>query len=122
MLVAKRDIAQAYDTALTGRSDVLPMPRAPWATSNHWLYSVLCGSVEDAAGLVKHMQARHIEAPLFWRAISQQQPDASCPRLLSGIAASLSGRVVSPTEWQRSFAPAIESGWWRPCSTGTAGA
>ena len=95
MLAAKRGIAQVYDTVLAGRPDLLPMPRAPWATSNHWLYSVLCGSVEDAESLVRHMQGRHIEARIFWRAISQQPPYASCPRLLSGVAASLAGRVVS---------------------------
>ena len=95
MVAAKRRIAAAYDAALAGRADLTPMPRADWAEGSCWLYSVLCGDEADAEGLVGHLAAADIEARVFWRALSPQPPFAECPRLLSGVAASLSGRTVS---------------------------
>ncbi|MEE9209881.1 MAG: aminotransferase class I/II-fold pyridoxal phosphate-dependent enzyme [Kiloniellales bacterium] len=95
MLAAKRAIAQAYDQALAGRSDLKPMPRAEWAESSCWLYSVLCGSPPDAEALVAHLDARAVEACVFWISLSAQAPFALAPRLLTGAAAALSGRVVS---------------------------
>src|SRR5690606_4451120 len=40
MVAAKRAIAARYGAALAGRDDLRPMPRAPWAEHNCWLYSV----------------------------------------------------------------------------------
>ena len=95
MLAAKRSIAARYDAALAGRSDLVPMPRCAWAESGCWLYSVRCASGADAAALVRHMDGAGIDARVFWQALSGQPPYANAPRVLTGVAARLSGTVVS---------------------------
>lgn len=95
MLSAKRAIAARYDETLTGRNDLRPMPRASWATSGCWLYSVLCGSRAAADSLVAALAAHNIEARHFWESLSPQGPYRDAPKLLSGVAARLSGHVVS---------------------------
>lgn len=95
MLATKRRLSEAYDRALEGRNDLAPMPRRPWAESGCWLYSVLCRNEADAQSLVRHMADRDIEARVFWRTLSDQAPYAGAPTALSGVAARLSGTVVS---------------------------
>jgi perosamine synthetase len=95
MLSAKRAIAARYDQVLAGRNDLVPMPRCGWAESGCWLYSVRCASRADAAALVGHMAAFDIEARVFWQVLSEQRPYANSPRVLTGVAADLSGTVVS---------------------------
>jgi perosamine synthetase len=95
MLAAKRTIAARYDAALAGRADLSPMPRAPWARSGCWLYSVRCATRADAASLVAHLDAASITARTFWEALSQQTPYRAFPAVRTGVADALSGTVVS---------------------------
>jgi len=95
MLAAKRAIAARYDAALTGRADLSPMPRAAWAKSGCWLYSVRCASREDATSLVGQMDAAGATARVFWEALSPQAPYRACPAVRTGVADALSGTVVS---------------------------
>lgn len=95
MLAAKRAIAVRYDAAVSGRDDLVAMPRQAWAESSCWMYSVRCSSAADADSLVRHLGARNIEARIFWLSLSSQKPYAECPRLLTGAAGTLSGCVVS---------------------------
>lgn len=95
MLAAKREIAARYDAALAGRSDLAPMPRAPWAETNFWLYSVRAAGPAAAEALAAHLGDGGIEARVFWRALSTQAPFRAFPRRLSGVAGALSGAVVS---------------------------
>ncbi len=95
MLGAKRAIASCYDRALADRKDMVPMPRCSWADSGCWLYSVRCASCGDAAALIRHLDSAAIDARAFWQALSGQRPYADAPRHLTGIAAALSGTVVS---------------------------
>lgn len=95
MLAAKREIAAGYDAALAGREDLCPMPRADWAVSSNWLYSVRCNNEAKASALVGHLNDSGIEARIFWRSLSPQPPYAGGPVMLSGVAAALSGTVVS---------------------------
>ena len=95
MLAAKRAIAARYDAALAGRADLSPMPRAPWAKSGCWLYSVRCAARADAAALVAHLDAANITARTFWEALSPQAPYRAYPAIRTGMADSLSGTVVS---------------------------
>ena len=95
MLSNKRRIAAAYDDAVAGRSDIAPMPRAAWAESSCWLYSLRCLGDTQAQSLVRHMDGEEIEARIFWRALSGQAPYAHAPRRLTGVAERLSGTVVS---------------------------
>jgi perosamine synthetase len=95
MLAAKRAIAARYDDVLAFRDDLIAMPRCDWAESGCWLYSVRCASREDATGLVRHMDEASIDARVFWESLSDQAPYADAPRLLTGVAARLSGTVVS---------------------------
>jgi dTDP-4-amino-4,6-dideoxygalactose transaminase len=95
MVAAKRSIAARYDSALRGRNDIRSMPRASWADSACWLYSVQCGSAADADSLVTSLTALNIEARHFWETLSSQAPYHDAPKLLSGVGAALTGRVVS---------------------------
>ncbi|MBM3553953.1 MAG: aminotransferase class I/II-fold pyridoxal phosphate-dependent enzyme [Alphaproteobacteria bacterium] len=96
MLAAKRAIADRYDAAISGRADLGAMPRANWAESGCWLYSVRTASPEDAVALEARLKTRRIEARTFWRCLSGQGPYAAAPRYLSGYAARcLSGTLVS---------------------------
>ena len=95
MLRDKRRIAAAYDDAVAGRSDIKPMPRAAWAESSCWLYSLRCRGDGQAQSLVRHMDGEYIEARIFWRTLSGQTPYAHAPHHLTGVAGSLSGMVVS---------------------------
>ena len=95
MLAAKKRIAAAYDHAIAPRNDLQPMPRAPWGESACWLYSVRCRGQAEARSLVEHMAEHDIEARTFWRTLSDQAPYAHAPRRLTGVAAKLSGTVVS---------------------------
>jgi dTDP-4-amino-4,6-dideoxygalactose transaminase len=95
MVAIKRLIAARYDNAIAERDDVSAMPRAAWADSSCWLYSVRTASSEDAENLVKRMADARIEARVFWRSLSAQAAYAFVPSRLSGVSAALSGQVVS---------------------------
>ena len=95
MLAAKRAIAARYDDAVQGRNDLVPMPRADWAESACWLYSVRCAGRADATALVEACTAAGIEARTFWESLSPQRPYAGHDTLLDGTAEALSGTVVS---------------------------
>jgi len=94
MLAAKRAIAAAYDAALAGRADLVPMPRRDWAASSNWLYAVLCQSPDAADALVADLAARAIDSSVFWLSLSEQAPYADCPRQACTVSRDLSGRVV----------------------------
>ncbi|MED6309972.1 MAG: DegT/DnrJ/EryC1/StrS family aminotransferase, partial [Pseudomonadota bacterium] len=95
MVGIKHRIAAIYDEAIAGRDDVAAMPRAAWADSSCWLYSVRVGSEADANRLVTAMQEAAIEARIFWRSLSAQAVYAAAPKHLSGVSAALSGVVIS---------------------------
>ncbi|MEZ5670411.1 MAG: aminotransferase class I/II-fold pyridoxal phosphate-dependent enzyme [Alphaproteobacteria bacterium] len=95
MVAAKRAIAARYDAALAGRNDLVPMPRAGWADSSCWLYSVRCRDAGVACALVHHLAGRQIEARPFWEALSSQPPYRRFARGTNPVAASLSGTVVT---------------------------
>lgn len=95
MVALKRAIAARYDDALAGRDDMNAMPRPDWAHSACWLYSVRCAEPSDATALVDHLAAARITARVAWQSLSAQAPFAAMPRLLTGVAARLSGSVVS---------------------------
>jgi perosamine synthetase len=95
MLESKRAIAARYDAALVGRGDLSPMPRAKWAESGCWLYSVRCASRNDASALVGHLDDKGITARTFWEALSRQAPYRDFPVVRTGVADALSGVVVS---------------------------
>lgn len=95
MLAAKRAIAERYDAAFAARDDLSPMPRCDWGRSACWLYSLRCADMDSASGLVTHLNQAGIEARSFWEALSDQVPYAKFPSIRTGVAALLSGTVVS---------------------------
>ena len=95
MIAIKHSIAATYDEAIEGRDDISAMPRATWADSSCWLYSVRVCAEADANRLVARMHEAQIEARIFWRSLSAQPVYASAPRRLSGVSEALSGMVVS---------------------------
>ena len=95
MLAAKHKISARYDAALAARNDLVAMPRCGWASSGCWLYSVRCAGRADADSLVRHMDSAAIDARVFWETLSDQPPYSGAPRYLTGVAAGLSGTVVS---------------------------
>ena len=91
----KRLIAARYDEAIARMDRLIPMPRADWAEPNCWLYSVLLPSEDEAQSLIGELREHRIQARVFWRSLSSQDPYRSAPKRLSGVSAGLSGKVVS---------------------------
>ena len=95
MVAAKRGIAARYDAALRGHPELRPMPRAPWANSACWLYSVKCADPDRAEGLVHYLRAEGIGARVAWLRLSSQAPYAADETALNGVSDSISGCLVS---------------------------
>ena len=95
MVTAKRAIAARYDAALADHGDLRPMPRAPWADSACWLYSVKCANAHYAQSLVHHLRTEGIESRVAWLSLSGQEPYAEAEAVLNGVSESISGCVVS---------------------------
>jgi perosamine synthetase len=95
MIACKKRISKDYDRAIGSREDIKPMPRPAHSSSANWLYSVHLPSEADALDLVATMDAANIEARIFWRSLSPQPAWRGAATWLSGVAASLSGTVVS---------------------------
>lgn len=97
ILAARRAIAARYDAAIGSRTDkaLRPTPRQQGNASNHWLYSVVCASRDEADALVAHLQSRQIEARHFWEQLSSQAPYVGFLADKNPVAADFSGRVVS---------------------------
>ena len=95
MVAVKRGIAARYDAALHGHPELRRMPRAPWADSACWLYSVKCPDTDRAQDLVCHLQAAGIESRVAWLSLSRQKPYAGAKSVLDGVSESISGCVVS---------------------------
>jgi dTDP-4-amino-4,6-dideoxygalactose transaminase len=95
MIASKKRIAKNYDSVLGAREDLRPMPRPAHSSSATWLYCVRVPSEADALDLVAKMEAANIEARIFWRSLSPQPAWRGAMTWLSGVAASLSGTVVS---------------------------
>ena len=91
----KKSIAARYDEDVVKMEGLTPMPRADWADSNCWLYSLLLPCEEDARTLIGALQKRRIQARVFWLSLSGQNPYRSAPNRLGNVSAYLSGRVVS---------------------------
>lgn len=95
MVAARSAIAERYDEAFANTPRLNPMPRPEHSTSTGWLYSVQIESEQAARSLVDWLDADGIDARLFWRSLSSQEPWSSAPRVLQGVSAALSGTVVS---------------------------
>lgn len=95
MLAAKRAIAARYDAAFSENPHFTLMPRASWATSGCWLYSLRCADNETADSLVAYLREEKTEARIFWRALSRQPAWRGAPQVSAGVSDSLSGTVVS---------------------------
>lgn len=95
MVAAKRAIAARYDTALSGRDDIVPMPRPVHSQSSCWLYSVRVNDEAAARALTSALHMAGIESRIFWRSLSAQAPWAGAKKRLAGVSSALSGTVVS---------------------------
>lgn len=95
MVAARRAIAARYDGAFADLRGIVPMPRPDHSESTCWLYSVRLPDETAARGLVAALDGAGADARLFWRSLSAQTPWRTAPRRLSGVAADLSGTVVS---------------------------
>lgn len=95
MMAARRRIARRYDEAIARSNALSPLPQAPWADGNCWMYTVRTESEADTVSLFEHFAARRIGARPFWRSLSAQKPYAGMPTLLNGVAAAVTGRTMS---------------------------
>jgi perosamine synthetase len=97
ILAAKRDLAKRYDDALRGVPGLTLPPDAEWATSVHWLYSILVD--RDAFGmsrdeLQRALDDRGIETRPFFVPIHEQPLYAHDARQLP-VAEELARRGLS---------------------------
>lgn len=95
LLAAKRGIASRYDAWLSGLQATLP-PRAAWARSSYWLYSVLVPSDGPAPrDVVLALSGAGALTRRVWPPLHQQLPYLSAERLGDGVASDLHRRGVS---------------------------
>jgi dTDP-4-amino-4,6-dideoxygalactose transaminase len=94
----KRAIADGYDDALRSRRGLVLPPRASWASSSHWLYTV--GVEPDAFGcdrrvLSERLGARGIQSRPIWSPLHTMRVYEDAPRLGGGVAERLHARGLS---------------------------
>jgi aminotransferase in exopolysaccharide biosynthesis len=90
-LAAKQRIAERYDAALADRF-VLP-PRAPWAVSTHWLYSIRAGAARDA--ILAKLGEHQIEARPIWTPVHTMPMYRDATRLGGARAEQLAAEALS---------------------------
>lgn len=95
MLARKSQIAKTYDALLANNATLRPMPRPDWGDDSCWLYSAVAKDEASALALIDFLRDRGIESRLFWEDLTQQETYARYPSLMRGVAAGLSGRVLS---------------------------
>ncbi len=95
MVAAKRTIAARYDAAFVDAPGIEPMPRADWADSACWLYSVRCATRDSANEMIGALTEARIAARTCWEALSSQAPYIDTHSVLNGVSETLSGTVVS---------------------------
>ena len=86
-LEKKRILAQRYSQALHGISGIQLQQEAPWATSAHWLFTILVNGVDfgsTSRGLIEQMRLEGITSRPLWEPmhLSHAHRDAhaaSCP-------------------------------------------
>jgi dTDP-4-amino-4,6-dideoxygalactose transaminase len=95
----KREIARAYDAALSGLPGLSRAPRAAWSDPSMWLYSTLVRPGDGGAArdrLIERLGAAAIEARPIWSPLHTMPMFASHERLGSGaVAESIAAHGVS---------------------------
>ena len=92
-IAKKHAIAARYDAAFRGRDDVGVPPRAPWATSTSWLYSIRVGQVRDA--WMERLAAQQIESRPIWTPVHMMPMYAAASRLGGERAERLAAEALS---------------------------
>jgi dTDP-4-amino-4,6-dideoxygalactose transaminase len=93
-IASKRAIADRYDSGLC-ETTLTCAPRAPWAESSSWLYSVLARDKSGRDSLRSGLADQGIETRSIWRPIHLQAPYSSAGCLGDVVAQSLFERALS---------------------------
>lgn len=77
---AKKRIASAYASALSGIDGVTPFPTAPWAQSAHWYTGVVVDRHDvTVPDLINVLRENGIEGRKFWKPMHLQAPYQKSP-------------------------------------------
>jgi dTDP-4-amino-4,6-dideoxygalactose transaminase len=94
----KRAIAARYDAGLAAVPGITAPPRAAWAQSSLWLYSVLVDPARygmDRRGLLERLQRAGIMTRPIWSPLHTQPMFRELPRLGGGVAEELFSQGLS---------------------------
>lgn len=97
-LVAKRRIADAYESAFTGVAGLTAMPEAGGVESAYWLYTLLVDEPVfgmDSRALIAHLRSNRIEARPLWQPLHLSPAHADAPKANCPVAERLYARAVS---------------------------
>jgi perosamine synthetase len=97
-LAKKSAIAERYDSAWKRIAGITAPPRAPWASSSSWLYSVLLDPARfgcDRRALHERLLARGIQTRPIWSPLHTQPMYRDAPRLGGDVAESLFAQGLS---------------------------
>ncbi len=98
LLAAKRRIAETYDKAFADISGVTPMPRAQWAKSALWMYTVLIDS--DAYGMDRRrlmgvMDEANIQTRPLWQPMHMSPVHGGAHCLGGAVSSHLYENAIS---------------------------
>jgi perosamine synthetase len=97
-LTSKLRIASGYSAELKQLPGLLTMPKASWAHSTFWLYTVLVDSVNahiDSRSLLRRLQDAGIETRPLWRPCHLSQAFRDCSRSVCAVAERLNRDALS---------------------------
>jgi dTDP-4-amino-4,6-dideoxygalactose transaminase len=95
LLARKAAVAARYDAALAGLPGIELAPATPWASSSHWLYTVLCDTPERQQRAMRALTEAQIQARPIWTPLHRMAPYAEAQRLGGGIADDVAARALS---------------------------
>jgi len=94
-MAKKQRIAARYDAALGGREDVILPPRATWAASTCWLYSIRVGGDQSRDEWIRRLAAEQIESRPIWTPVHEMPMYRDAPRLGGERAERLAAEALS---------------------------
>jgi perosamine synthetase len=97
-VAAKRRIARGYDEAFQDVPGITCMPRAPWAESSCWLYTILVGETVSRAGsrdVMSHLETVGIQTRPLWQPLHLSPAHSGARVLGGGVAERLNRQALS---------------------------
>lgn len=94
-VLKKHEMARRYDEALGSLAGLTLPPRAPWASSTTWLYTVLVDAKRDRAKVIDGLRIHGVQARPIWTPLHGMPMFAGAPHLGTAVADDIFARAIS---------------------------